>query len=279
MNPSVLRAFVAVYEEGKLVLAATRCGVSQPSITHSIRMLEQDLGEQLFDRGGKGVTPTGAAHSLYFKSKNILAELDALMSVKSTKNEALRFGIPPVMSYRQHQKILRCINQYASQGVRIHLCHKRQPADIKIGMDDKRKETELFIPLWNERFNLCFPFEHPLNKLSEIHPCDLDGVDFVINPRCFNSKRLSKITSGNQRAIRVTANAHSKPMLIQLVRAGYGAALLSDAMLEGITDVAIRELKGSEMLIRYGVLIDADRAEEPVFNNLIKQLKSIDFTV
>ncbi|ABV35923.1 transcriptional regulator, LysR family [Shewanella sediminis HAW-EB3] len=278
MNPSMLRTFVAVYEEGKLTLAAQRCGVTQPTITNVIKMLEQDLGESLFKRGGQGVVPTGVAHSLYFKAKNILSELDLILNTGWDSVETVKVGIPPIMSPHKHQKILRTLNRLSNIGVRIHICHKRQPSDIKIGMDDKRTENELFIPLWNEKFKLCIPFEHPLNQLAEITPSDLDGVEFVVNPRCFNRKRIARVTSGNKRAIKVTAHAHSKPMLIQLVRAGYGAALMSDAMLEGVQDVAIRELSGSEMLIRYGILVVADKAEELPYSQIINAIKTIDFS-
>ena len=41
MNLQQLRYFVALCEERNFVLAARRCGVSQPSLTHSIRMLEE----------------------------------------------------------------------------------------------------------------------------------------------------------------------------------------------------------------------------------------------
>ena len=71
MSPSsltdwnLLRSFVAVVETGSLSRAASRLGVTQPSVSRHMRELERLLGETLFDRRPTGLVPTARALSLY----------------------------------------------------------------------------------------------------------------------------------------------------------------------------------------------------------------------
>ncbi len=58
------RTFLAVADCASISLASERLCVSQPAVSQSIRLLEQELGCQLFARGAKGVTLTGEGEAL-----------------------------------------------------------------------------------------------------------------------------------------------------------------------------------------------------------------------
>jgi LysR family transcriptional regulator, benzoate and cis,cis-muconate-responsive activator of ben and cat genes len=78
MNVSLrlLRAFVAVAEEGNVGRAAARMFVSQPSLSQDIRRLERAVGTDLFERGAYGVRLTPAGEVLYQDVKAALSLLD-----------------------------------------------------------------------------------------------------------------------------------------------------------------------------------------------------------
>ncbi|HIC79999.1 MAG TPA: LysR family transcriptional regulator, partial [Kiloniellaceae bacterium] len=63
LDHPTLRQFLAVAEAGTLRAAARRLNMSQPPLTARIRLLEDRLGVQLFERSVKGMrlTPAGAA--------------------------------------------------------------------------------------------------------------------------------------------------------------------------------------------------------------------------
>jgi LysR family transcriptional regulator, hydrogen peroxide-inducible genes activator len=62
MQVQQVRYFLALVEELNFTRAAQSCGVSQPSLTESIRRLEAELGGQLFTRKPKvSLTPLGRA--------------------------------------------------------------------------------------------------------------------------------------------------------------------------------------------------------------------------
>ncbi|WP_067831940.1 LysR family transcriptional regulator [Actinomadura kijaniata] len=59
-----LRAFLAVAEEGGFSHAAARLRTGQPTLTRSVRALEEALGARLFDRTTRRVELTGAGRRL-----------------------------------------------------------------------------------------------------------------------------------------------------------------------------------------------------------------------
>lgn len=70
-----LRYFVAVAEAGNFGRAATRCRVSQPSLSQQVIKLEARLGRKLFDRLGRRIALTDAGLALLPRAKAILAEI------------------------------------------------------------------------------------------------------------------------------------------------------------------------------------------------------------
>jgi len=73
-----LTYFVAVAETGGFSRAAKRCNVAQPSLSQQIMKLEQELGQQLFDRLGRTVALTEAGQVLLPHARAILAELQEI---------------------------------------------------------------------------------------------------------------------------------------------------------------------------------------------------------
>ena len=58
---ALIKSFLAVLETGSLMAAARKLGAHQPTLSRHIAELESQLGTPLFERTGRGVTPTAAA--------------------------------------------------------------------------------------------------------------------------------------------------------------------------------------------------------------------------
>lgn len=58
---ALVPSFLAVLEAGSLLGAAKRLGMHQPTLSRHVAELEAQLGLPLFERTGRGVTPTAAA--------------------------------------------------------------------------------------------------------------------------------------------------------------------------------------------------------------------------
>lgn len=85
MKLSQIRSFVAVARCGKFSQAAIELDLTQPTVSHAIASLEDDLGVQLLVRSKKGVSLTPAGES-------ILVHCDRLLeSTNQIQKEANRF--------------------------------------------------------------------------------------------------------------------------------------------------------------------------------------------
>ena len=57
---ALVKSFLAVLDAGSLMGAARRLGAQQPTLSRHVAELEAQLGTPLFERTGRGVTPTAA---------------------------------------------------------------------------------------------------------------------------------------------------------------------------------------------------------------------------
>jgi len=87
-----LRDFLAVIESGSLGDAARRLHTSQPTLTRSMKLLEQAVGGAVFDRTPHGMRPTALGRALERRARIIVGEigsaqreLDDLVSVRRGK--------------------------------------------------------------------------------------------------------------------------------------------------------------------------------------------------
>ncbi|HEY5949076.1 MAG TPA: LysR family transcriptional regulator [Kofleriaceae bacterium] len=78
MSLQQLQYFVAVAEEQHVTRAAERLRISQPPLSRQIQALEDELGQPLFERRGRGIVLTEFGR--YFASK-ATAILDHVASV------------------------------------------------------------------------------------------------------------------------------------------------------------------------------------------------------
>jgi len=75
-----LRFLVAVVEEGSFTAAATRMHATQSGISAQIKLLEESLNAQLFERSVSGVIPTQAGKLAYQRATQILRETSAMIA-------------------------------------------------------------------------------------------------------------------------------------------------------------------------------------------------------
>ena len=72
MDLRSLNYFTVVAEELNFTRAAQRLNMSQPPLSNQIRNLEEELGTQLFVRGGRSLQLTEAGLLLYRRAEQLL---------------------------------------------------------------------------------------------------------------------------------------------------------------------------------------------------------------
>jgi DNA-binding transcriptional LysR family regulator len=82
-----LQAFVAVAREQSFTKAATKLGVSQSALSHTVRGLEAQLGLRLLTRTTRSVAPTAAGERLLSTMGPLLDEIETGMAALSEFRE------------------------------------------------------------------------------------------------------------------------------------------------------------------------------------------------
>ena len=94
MTIQQLRYVIVICEEGSLNKASEQLYIAQPSLTSAMQELEKELGITIFNRGGRGVTPTNDGLEFIRYAREVLSQYDNLLE-KYGKNGNLKkkFGI------------------------------------------------------------------------------------------------------------------------------------------------------------------------------------------
>ena len=96
------RSFLAVLEEGSLSGAARRLGLTQPTLGRHVESIEAALGQSLFVRSQRGLTPTPAAEALRPYAQALQANAEALVRAASRRPDAadglVRITAPKVIA-------------------------------------------------------------------------------------------------------------------------------------------------------------------------------------
>lgn len=72
MDIKQLKYFMAIAEEEQITGAARRLHMAQPPLSQQLKLLEEELGVPLFERGSRKVTLTEAGKALYNKADQII---------------------------------------------------------------------------------------------------------------------------------------------------------------------------------------------------------------
>jgi DNA-binding transcriptional LysR family regulator len=75
---ALVRSFLAVLDAGSLMAAARQLGAQQPTLSRHVAELEAQLGAPLFERTGRGVTPTAMALAIADAARQMESGADAL---------------------------------------------------------------------------------------------------------------------------------------------------------------------------------------------------------
>ena len=110
MKLSQMRYFSASCHAGNISKAAAELHISQPSITASIKALEDELGVALLHRSNRAVSPTPDGERFLVRCDAILAEVDSLaedFAEISRNHKIIHVGIPPMIGSILFPEIFR----------------------------------------------------------------------------------------------------------------------------------------------------------------------------
>ncbi len=141
---ALVRSFLAVLDAGSLMGASRKLKAQQPTLSRHVAELEAQLGVPLFERTGRGVTPTAAALAIADAARQMERGADSLAQALAVQGEATtgtvrittsqvaaNYLLPPVLAALQAEEPGIAIELVASNQISNLL---RREADIAVRM-------------------------------------------------------------------------------------------------------------------------------------------------
>lgn len=146
----LIRAFVAVLQEGTLSAAARRLATTQPTVGRQIRELEEACGEILFLRRGTRLEPTRAALDIRARAEDVEASVHALGQAfagigHSTSPRTVRITAPTLIADHLLPSLLpRILHAVPQAQIQVEPSDQvqdlqRRHADIALRLTDPRQ--------------------------------------------------------------------------------------------------------------------------------------------
>lgn len=195
MRLTQIRDFLAVIDAGSIRGAARKLGVSQPTITKSVRGLEAELHVQLLGRSVRGIVPTPSGRAFFTRARVAHSELRKAEEEASQLGDAgvgsVAFGIGPVgTALILPEAVTRFHRQFPRVHVRVveGLAHLLLPSvrdetlDFVVGL---RRDTKLdpvlrFRPMYRSEIVVVARKGHALRNARSL--AQLVDADWLSTP-------------------------------------------------------------------------------------------------
>ena len=235
-----MQYFVTVAEELHFGRAAARLHIAQPSLSHEIRKLEQQLGVTLLERTSRSVELTPAGRALLSEGRCLLDHAQrVIQSTCAAGAERLAVGFYGSAASTLLPDVLRAFSeQNPSVEVSVHELLLDHIDDILGGRVDVaftrllpgQAGVEVDVEVLAQEPRLvALPAKHPLAARDSLTFADLRRESFITNPVIGSSGPPVRWLAEQQRhglPGRVAAEAASIQEILTLVATGRGVCLV-----------------------------------------------------
>jgi DNA-binding transcriptional LysR family regulator len=188
-----LRTFTTVAKNLHFTRAAEELNLSQPAVSHQIKLLETEIGEPLFLREKEGILLTKAGQTMYEHAAKILDIADEMRLEIKDNEDALSgkiklgvvtrgLGNPFPLLYREFKKKYRDINiAFQSEYKLEDIVEKVRTGSIDIGLVTHEPDLSglVVMPYGEYEILLVVGKNHRLANKSEVTLEDLQDQDWV----------------------------------------------------------------------------------------------------
>ena len=248
---------------------------SQPGISKQIRLLEDELGVEIFSRSGKHLTRvTPAGETIIEQAGDILRKVDSIKRVAqefsnekrgsldvATTHTQARYALPPIIS--------RFINQYPEVSLNMHQGTPMQIAEMAAnGTVDFAIATEalehfgdlIMMPCY--RWNRCIvvPRDHPLAQLSALTLEDVAEHPIVTYVFGFTGRsKLDEAFTQHGLTPKVVFTATDADVIKTYVRLGLGIGIMAQMAYDPEQDADLASLDASHLFEHSTTMIGCRR--------------------
>lgn len=250
-----LRIFIDAAESLSFSEAAKRMHLTQPTVSHHIKTLEQSLGVELFDRSGSGVKLTEAGRLLLPWAQKLVRQAIEVQDMMAFFDEGIAGQLRIACSTTAGKYILpqlaaRFCQRYTGIHVSILACRPEQivprlleeEANLAVVSSynlcgDGLECQEFF----RDAITLIVPTSHPWALREQIEPADLLGEHIIMREPTSGTRRVLQtelakhdITEDDLNIFLELGNAEA---IVRTVQAGYGVSFVSNLAAEWARDL------------------------------------------
>lgn len=230
-----------VSKEMHFTRAAEKLGISQPTLSHQIKVLEQEIGHALFNRIGKKIELTKAGEIVQQEALNIQRSLQNISShIAAWTNVEfgeLKIAVLPgeitdlvstlCIKFNQLYPNIKVLIQTTDQVEKSVL---EDQADFGIGFTFHRNDRLQMTKLYEEEFYLISNQRNEEQKISFSKVLD---SPLILFPRMHQCRRiLDKTSSAYGRQLEPVIETSSIESILNLVRNGVGRSVVSRTLYE-----------------------------------------------
>ncbi|MTE13630.1 hydrogen peroxide-inducible genes activator [Nocardia aurantiaca] len=237
---SQLRAFAAVAEFRHFGTAATRLGVSQPTLSQALASLENGLGLQLIERSTRRVLVTADGKRLLPQAIATLEAADRFVASAAGEGlrGTLRLGIIPTVAPYVLPKLLPELRTRVpalaphvieDQTARLLDGLRSGVLDVAVLALPAEAAGLVEIPLYAEEFVLVLPRGHELAGRDDLKPADLDALPLLLldEGHCLREQTLELCRANEAHPSAVgDTRAASLATVVQCVAGDLGVTLI-----------------------------------------------------
>ncbi len=276
---------MAVWKHRSFTKAAEELHLTQPTVSGHMKLLEEELGLQLFDRSGRKAVPTKAGEAFYPHARQIMRLFEKTRRTMETfcggssgelevggSNIPGQYILPQLIGRfkegRPNCRIVLRVDDTSGIAAQV------EQGELELGMVGGviRRGVLRFEPCMDDRLLLVMPAGHPWAGRDDIRPEELLDQPFVVREvgsgtRMTAEQALKTAGIDGFAGLQVVAEMGSTEAVRQAVKAGVGLAFISERAVEDYLAhglLASAQVEGLELTRSFYLVWHAKRSLSPL---------------
>jgi LysR family transcriptional regulator, nitrogen assimilation regulatory protein len=293
MDLKQLEYFRHVAELGSFTRAASFLSVVQPALSRQVRQLEVELGQNLFDRNGRGVVLTDAGTRLLEHTRGILMQVgrarQELEDQRNGDSGHVVLGLPPSLGrsvtvplVKAFGRLLPNASLATVEGLSAYMLEWLNigRVDCALVYNAPASPSVDLQPLLDDQLFLIAPLSKPARKTRKsITLTELADHPLIIPSRP-HSIRMSveNALAGVGRKIKVAHEIECIPAVIDLVRQGHGFGVLPLNAVKSTPwgeEVQVKPILAPILKTSLSIATSAQRPKSPLMRKAIDVIRDI----
>jgi DNA-binding transcriptional LysR family regulator len=242
-----LQYFLAAFRHGSFSAAAEELHLAQPSLSEQVRRLEAELGVRLFQRVGRGVTPTEAGQTLRPHAERTLdaaeAARDSVVAVRELRGGTATFGtwgtaryypgVDFVAEFRhRHPSVrVRVVGLNSSEVVEAVRAGELEAGMVSLPIDDRGLDVQ---PIMHEE--IVYASTDPSRVRTPVTIESLASVPLILSDASYSAedpmrRQLAELAQRVGVSIQPQIDVEDIEAAIELAARGLGDTIVSRGIL------------------------------------------------